>query len=97
MGTTFQGKYSDSIKQAYVYPSSNFLDDLTWGACWLYRKTGEQQFLQARPNQDPRKTGCLQAVPKGCYTSRCNCAVTATFMSRSGHNKSGTEAGVKIS
>lgn len=46
MGTTFQGKYSDSIKGAYVYPSSNFLDDLTWAAAWLYRKTGEQQFLQ---------------------------------------------------
>ena len=45
VGTTFQGKYSDSIKAAYVYPSSNFLDDLTWGAAWLYRKTGEQQFL----------------------------------------------------
>lgn len=48
VGTTFQGKYSDSIKAAYVYPSSNFLDDLTWAACWLYRKTGEQQFLQVR-------------------------------------------------
>ncbi|CAL8464164.1 g3699 [Coccomyxa elongata] len=48
VGTTFQGKYSDSIKAAYVYPSSNFLDDLTWAAAWLYRKTGEQQFLQAR-------------------------------------------------
>lgn len=47
VGTTFQGKYSDSIKAAYVYPSSNFLDDLTWAAAWLYRKTGEQQFLQA--------------------------------------------------
>ena len=45
VGTTFQGKYSDSIKAAYVYPSSNFLDDLSWGAAWLYRKTGEQQFL----------------------------------------------------
>ena len=48
MGTTFQGKYSDSIKAAYVYPSSNFLDDLAWGAAWLYRKTGEQQFLSVR-------------------------------------------------
>ncbi len=45
VGTTFQGKYSDSIKAAYVYPSSNFLDDLTWAAAWMYRKTGEQQFL----------------------------------------------------
>lgn len=49
IGTTFQGKYSDSIKAAYPYPSSNFLDDLTWGAAWMYRKTGEQQFLDVRP------------------------------------------------
>ena len=48
IGTTFQGKYSDSIKAAYPYPSSNFLDDLTWGAAWMYRKTGEQQFLDVR-------------------------------------------------
>ena len=48
IGTTFQGKYSDSIKAAYVYPSSNFLDDLTWAACWLFRKTGEQHFLDVR-------------------------------------------------
>lgn len=48
IGTTFQGKYSDSIKAAYPYPSSNFLDDLTWGAAWMYRKTGEQQFLNVR-------------------------------------------------
>ena len=48
VGTTFLGKYSDSIKAAYVYPSSNFYDDLTWAACWMYRKTGEQQFLNVR-------------------------------------------------
>ena len=48
IGTTFQGKYSNSIKAAYPYPSSNFLDDLTWAAAWMYRKTGEQQFLDVR-------------------------------------------------
>jgi hypothetical protein len=48
IGTTFQGKYSDSIKAAYPYPSSNFFDDLAWSACWMYRKTGEQQFLTVR-------------------------------------------------
>ena len=38
-------KYSDSIKQAYVYPSSSTYDDLAWAACWLFIRTGEQQFL----------------------------------------------------
>ena len=28
-----------------MYPSSNFLDDLAFGAAWLYRKTGEEHFL----------------------------------------------------
>lgn len=62
VGTTFQGKYSDSIKAAYVYPSSNFLDDLTWGAAWLYRKTGEQQFLLVTvqpPPPCPSASCCL--------------------------------------
>ena len=47
--TAYQGKYSDSINQAFVYPSSNFLDDIAWGAIWLYQRTGEQQFLTVRP------------------------------------------------
>lgn len=28
-----------------MYPSSNFLDDLAFGAAWMYRKTGEEHFL----------------------------------------------------
>ena len=28
-----------------MYPSSNFLDDIAWGAAWMYQRTGEQQFL----------------------------------------------------
>ncbi|DBA75362.1 TPA: hypothetical protein ACH3X1_010629 [Trebouxia sp. C0004] len=43
--TAYPGKYSDSISQAYVYPSSNFLDDIAWAATWMYQRTGEQQFL----------------------------------------------------
>ena len=43
--TTYEGKYSDSIQQAYVYPSTNYLDDLAWGATWLYQLTNESQFL----------------------------------------------------
>ena len=47
--TAYEGKYSDSINQAFVYPSSNFLDDIAWGAAWLYQRTGEQQFLTVSP------------------------------------------------
>ena len=39
-------KYSDSIPQAYVYPSSSTYDDLAWAACWLYIRTGQATFLQ---------------------------------------------------
>ncbi|KAK9844541.1 hypothetical protein WJX74_003790 [Apatococcus lobatus] len=50
LGTAFEGKYSNSISQAYVYPSSNFLDDLAFGAAWLFRKTGEEHFLDDAEN-----------------------------------------------
>ncbi len=43
--TAYEGKYSDSISEAYVYPSSNYLDDIAWAAAWMYQRTGEQQFL----------------------------------------------------
>ena len=43
--TAYEGKYSDSIQQAFVYPSTNYLDDLAWGATWLYQLTNEAQFL----------------------------------------------------
>ena len=48
LGSQFEGKYSDSVKAAFVYPSSNYEDDLAWGASWLFRKTGEAHFLQVR-------------------------------------------------
>ncbi len=48
IGSQFLGKYSDSVPAAFVYPSSNFEDDLAWGATWLFRKTGEQHFLAVR-------------------------------------------------
>ena len=48
IGSQFLGKYSDSVQAAFVYPSSNYEDDLAWGASWLYRKTGEKHFLDVR-------------------------------------------------
>ena len=47
-GTTFEGKYSDSIAAAFAYPSSSYLDDLAWGSVWLYKATSEDQFLEVR-------------------------------------------------
>ena len=36
-----QGRYSDSVGDAaFQYPSSGWLDDLAWGAAWLYAATG---------------------------------------------------------
>lgn len=81
VGTTFQGKYSDSIKAAYVYPSSNFLDDLTWAAAWLYRKTGEKQFLEARTRcltqPDPMAAQGLSLFP--CAGARLLHGMTVLF------------------
>ena len=48
IGSQFLGKYSDSVQAAFVYPSSNYEDDLAWGASWLFRKTGEKHFLDVR-------------------------------------------------
>lgn len=42
---SYTGKYSDGIQKAYVYPSSGYIDELAFAAAWLYRVTGEQQFL----------------------------------------------------
>ncbi|KAK9807813.1 hypothetical protein WJX72_010109 [[Myrmecia] bisecta] len=45
LGQAYPGKYSDGIKEAFVYPSSGYYDDLAMAAAWLYAYTGEQQFL----------------------------------------------------
>nr|AMH40361.1 glycoside hydrolase family 9 [Aretaon asperrimus] len=42
----YRGKYSDSIPDANnFYPSSNYPDELAWGAAWLYRATGEKKYM----------------------------------------------------
>ncbi|KAL4451254.1 hypothetical protein ABPG77_009326 [Micractinium sp. CCAP 211/92] len=46
--STYEGKYSASQPgPTYVYPSTQFEDDLAFAAAWLYRATGEEQFLAA--------------------------------------------------
>ena len=47
-GKTYLGKYSDqaSVPQAAAfYPSSNYYDDLSVAASWLYQATGEGAYL----------------------------------------------------
>ena len=43
----YRGRYSDSITQAQEYYNSwsGYTDELAWGAAWLYKATGEQQYL----------------------------------------------------
>jgi endoglucanase len=44
---THKGKYSDSVPQASPFYTSwsGYGDELIWGATWLYKATGEQQYL----------------------------------------------------
>ena len=49
----YRGRYSDSIPEAQTFYNSwsGYTDELAWGAAWLYRATGEQQYLtQAQQN-----------------------------------------------
>nr|AMH40377.1 glycoside hydrolase family 9 [Peruphasma schultei] len=43
---TYKGKYSDSISDAKnFYASSGYVDELVWGAAWLYRATNSKSYL----------------------------------------------------
>lgn len=49
-GDTYRGLYTDAdnggaIPADGTYTSSNFKDELAWGALWLYQATGEQKYL----------------------------------------------------
>lgn len=50
--TDYPGKYSDCITDARgSYKSwSGYIDELVWGALWLYRATGEKSYLQQAEN-----------------------------------------------
>lgn len=44
--TTYQGKYHKAIKEAKkYYESTDFKDEITWAAAWLYRATGDPKHL----------------------------------------------------
>jgi endoglucanase len=44
---TYRGKYSDCITDAQSFYNSwsGYQDELVWGAIWLYRATGESEYL----------------------------------------------------
>ena len=44
---TYQGKYSDCIpgENDFYQSFSGYLDELTWGAVWLYRATSDESYL----------------------------------------------------
>ncbi|NEQ51819.1 MAG: glycosyl hydrolase family 9 [Leptolyngbya sp. SIO3F4] len=54
----YRGRYSDSIPQARDYYNSwsGYLDELAWGAAWLYQATGERQYLD-KAQQNYRHLG----------------------------------------
>jgi len=43
----YRGKYTDAIPDARAYydSRSGYMDELAWGAAWLYRATGKRQYL----------------------------------------------------
>ncbi len=47
----YQGKYSDSITDAQAwYYSNEFVDELAWGATWLYKATENSDYLNKAEN-----------------------------------------------
>ncbi|WP_299898833.1 glycoside hydrolase family 48 protein [uncultured Aquimarina sp.] len=46
-GDTYRGLYTSegNIPAVGTYTSGNFQDELTWGALWLYKATGDQKYL----------------------------------------------------
>ena len=58
---TYQGKYSDSVAAANpAYTSWNgYGDDLTAGAAWLYKATGEKSYLDKAQNYFKSQVGSL--------------------------------------
>jgi len=64
-GTQYEGKYSDSIANAFPYPSTSYLDDLAWGSVWMYKATMEDQYLQVQSffQQSQNSKTAMQLYP----------------------------------
>ncbi|KAK8562575.1 hypothetical protein V6N13_018841 [Hibiscus sabdariffa] len=72
---SFRGLYDDSIQCAkQFYTSSGYSDELLWAATWLFRATGEEQYLKYVVDNAVYMggTGCRCAKPSfkgGAHTS----------------------------
>ena len=58
---TYQGKYSDSVPEASPFYTSysGYYDELSLGAAWLYKATGEQKYLTKAEDYFKEKIGGL--------------------------------------
>ena len=45
-GDQYRGFYTGAVPADCCYPSGNYVDELVWGALWLYKATGDIQYLQ---------------------------------------------------
>ncbi|EGG16343.1 putative glycoside hydrolase [Cavenderia fasciculata] len=43
-GKTYKGKYSDSLPERKLYPSSGYDDEMVWASAWMYIATAEQTY-----------------------------------------------------
>ena len=82
-----------------MYPSCNYEDDLAWGASWLYRKTGEKQFLDVRAQLAHRVQGLALAAchpafvcPSSNYEDDLAWGVTWLIVARLASSTSRTRA-----
>lgn len=67
---TYRGRYSDSITEASNYYNSwsGYNDELAWGATWLYKATGEQQYLtKAKQHYQTPYVGWTQSWDDKAY------------------------------
>ena len=58
---TYQGSYSDSVSAANPYYTSwsGYGDELSYGAAWLYKATGEESYLSKSENYFKNEVGGL--------------------------------------
>ncbi len=62
----FRGRYSDCITAARgFYTSSGYQDELVWGALWLYRATGDDDYL-AKAHREHKSF--IKKIPLGRWT-----------------------------
>ena len=61
---SFADKYRGKNPLNTLYPSGSYLDDLAWGAIWLYTKTGDSTYLD-------KAKSCLPVTSLGGNHTHC--------------------------